>query len=128
MIDIEYVDAYFGNHPLGGRYLGFDAEARSAALAAARRDILASLGREAESDDDAFAAAAVCEQTLHILLHPEFLTAPEPQLASESVNGIGRRSYRGGGIDDPRSRRFAPRALDYLEAILGGSAPLRILR
>jgi len=131
MIDTEYADAYFGEHPSGEKYFAFAAGARAAALAVARRDIHALLGREAEADDDAFAAAAVCEQTLFCLLHPELFTETEtpPRLVSEAVNGIGRRSYRGGTVEsDPRRRRFAPRALEYLETILCGSGTLRFRR
>ena len=132
MIDTEYADAYFGEHPSGEKYFAFAAGARAAALAVARRDIHALLGREAEADDDAFAAAAVFEQTLSCLLHPELFTETEtpPQLVSEAVNGIGRRSYRRAGSveSDPRRRRFAPRALEYLETILGGSGALRFRR
>jgi len=130
MIDIDYADAYFGEHPLGERYFAFERSARAAAVAAAGRDIRAALGREAEEDDDAFAAAAVCEQALHVLLHPELFTMEEaPRLVSEAVNGIGRRSYRyGNAAADPRLARFAPRAVEYLEAILGGGGTLRVGR
>lgn len=131
MIGTDYADAYFGEHPLGERYFAFPAAARAAAFAAARRDIHAALGREAESEDDAFAAAAVCEQTLFCLLHPEVFTETDSpsELASEAVHGIGSRSYRRSSVEtDPRRRRFAPRALEYLEAILGAGGTIRIGR
>ena len=117
MISESYLEKYFARHPLSDKFLAAESSLRSAAFAAARRDLLAVLGREPDESEE-LAAAALCEQTLHILLHPEYFSAAEQELASESVSGIGRRTYFRNREGITAAQRFSPRARDYLAAWL----------
>jgi len=127
MISESYLEKYFAQHPLSEKFQTAESALRSAAFAAARRDLLAVLGREPEETEE-LAAAALCEQTLHILLHPEHLSDAGRELAAESVTGIGRRTYFRNREEHSAGHRLSPRAKDYLAAFLKPCGALKIGR
>lgn len=128
MISETYLEKYFASHPLAEKFLSAESALRTAAFAAARRDILAVLGREPEEEQE-LAAAALCEQTVYILLHPEYLSDNGAEIASESVEGIGRRTYfRQRERSGAAAGHLAPRAAAYLAALLSPGGTLKIGR
>ena len=115
MISIETAVEYFQNHLLGEIFLESSPEQRQAALAMAELDIAGYLDRLPGEEERLF-AAAVCEQAVYLLSHRESLTERKV-LISETVEGLGSRSYAASG---GKTAVLAPRAELYLKHLGGG--------
>lgn len=75
MTNISDLDIFFQNHPLQEQYFQFSAAERAGAAAVAGRDVRAALNyMEIPTDRQDIFTAAVAEQTLFLLLNPEYLT------------------------------------------------------
>ena len=104
MTDIRQIDDYFRNHPLQEQYLKFSVSERTGAANVAARDVAAALDNAAVTGTEQdTVSAAIAEQTIFLLLNPEYLTgtaAPvtgarteallKPLLASRSQITINR--------------------------------------
>lgn len=116
MVSINTLNAFFNEHLLKTEYFSFDSEARLAALRMAEHDVASELGRE--PDESAYLElAAVGEQTIHLLRHGG--SGADAELASEHVEGVGKRTYRNTELP-----AIAPRARRYLRALLGATVPV----
>lgn len=96
MISDTTLQNYFNRHLLAPALNAFSAAERSAACFTADLDVAAVFGRSVNDGDDALLCAAVAEQTIHLLLHRDSLSPAETQtdMVSETIDGIGSRSYR----------------------------------
>ena len=90
---ISDIDAFFAAHPLGEQFSSFSAGERADAAVVAERDVFAAagdvdltVGRRRELYD-----AAIAEQTIFLLLNPEYLTGRNTRLTAESSAGESRR-------------------------------------
>jgi len=117
MISTEALNAFFNEHLLKNEYFACDAESRSAALRMAETDVASEIGREPD-ENEYLALAAVGEQTIYLLRHGGG-AEEKSQLASEQVNGVGRRTYRGSKLPE-----IAPRARRYVRALQGATVEL----
>ena len=115
-MELEKINAFFNDHLLKVEYFGFDTEARRAALRMAEHDVTAELGREPAAEEY-LELAAVGEQTIYLLQHPEAGSAE--RLVSEHVEGVGSRTYAHSEMPG-----IAPRARRYLRALLGPTVQL----
>ncbi len=117
--DLAAADRYFAGHPQGERWRKeLDHEARLGALRIAALDIECTLGTDFIPDSSEVRSAWF-EQALYLVSHPE---APDDgSLQSESVDGIGSRTYTG------KKRFLAPRAEKLLMPYLASLA-VRLIR
>ena len=113
MTTLSVVDAFFNDHLLKIEYFSFDREARQAALNMAAADIRAELGRDPDPADY-LELAALGEQTIHLLRHPDGDSSA--RLTAEKVEGVGSRSFAATSLPE-----IAPRARRYLRALLGAT-------
>jgi len=116
-MEIDTINAFFNDHLLKVEYFKFDSASREAALRMAERDVAAELGR-APGSDDYLEIAAVGEQTIYLLQHPE--QEDGRRIVSERVEGVGSRTY----ADTGELPGIAPRARRYLRALLGSTVTL----
>ncbi len=98
MISDTFLQNYFDRHLLASTLNAFSAAEKSAACFTADLDVAAVFGRSVNDDDGALLCAAVAEQAIHLLLHRDALSPAETQkdLISESIDGVGSRTYRVG--------------------------------
>ncbi|GEM_PF-5884403 len=117
MISEETLQNYFNCHLLATELNAFSATEKSAARFSADLDVAAVLGRSVGDDDDALLIGAVSEQAIHLLMHRSALTRPEStsELSSESIDGVGSRSYH---ICRRDPERLCERAKAYLDGAL----------
>ncbi len=116
MINLDAVNAFFNEHLLKMEYFAFDTDSRTAALRMAEADIGSELGRPPAAENF-LELAAVSEQAIHLLRHPDGDAGS--RLAAENVEGVGGRTYRNSPLPE-----IAPRARRYLRALLGATTPL----
>lgn len=110
----DEADAYFMNHPQGGRWRETaGAAARRGALALAATDLAGYLAVAGIDLSIAGCRQAIFEQALHLLHSPP--ADGRGELAAETIDGVGSRSYRTDSGDD---RRYSPRARMLLEPLL----------
>ena len=112
-MELANIDSFFNDHLLKVEYFNFPAEARTAALHMAERDVAAELGR-IPSATDFLELAAVGEQTIHLLRRPD--RGSSERIVAERVDGVGSRSYAVTELAE-----IAPRARRYLRALLGAT-------
>lgn len=92
-MQLETIDDFFQDHPLKERYFACSEAERAGTAAVAERDILAATAHckiESESDK-AFLLAAIAEQTVFLMLNPEYLTGCYTRTSSLSSGGGTRR-------------------------------------
>lgn len=107
-------DAYFLNHPQGGKWRETaGSAARRGALELAATDLAGYLAVAAIDLSIAGCRQAVFEQALHLLDSPP--ADARGELAAETIDGVGSRSYR---TDPGGDRRYSPRARMLLEPLL----------
>ena len=97
MVSITEADNFFQTHPLREKYLSFTDNERSSTLNVAQTDVMTAF----DSDDIPeeyrdLLISAVAEQTIFLLLNPEYLTGKYENISSENVSG-SRRDFQ----DDP---------------------------
>ena len=113
MIPIETVKEYFDNHLLGEFFLESGSDLMQSAVRMAENDVRSQLLLFV-SENDADYIAAVCEQAVFLLVHKDELT-PKQQLLSESIEGVGSRTYAAGEYRG--TQMIAPRAELFIENI-----------
>ena len=124
MLDIAIADEYFALHLRNAHWSAKSDEERSAALTMAEQDIRLELGGAELDYANVFAVGAVCEQALFLLTSPDAGANPAAAvLQSESVDGIGSRTYRAGV-----NTAIAGRAERFLEQLRGRPGAIRTSR
>ena len=109
-------DAYFRDGLESGEWSARQPEFRRRALVSAQR-ALAALLKVPELDLTRPELKYACfEQALHQLRHPP--RPPEPQLISEEISGLGRRSWAELPVSAPPE--IAPRSMQLLAPLLNG--------
>lgn len=116
MIYLDEADAFFNHHLLSVEYFAFDEELRLSALRMAECDIAAELGHAPDADNP-LELSAVCEQSVFLLRNRG--DDRSSQIVSESVDGVGSRSYQASDLPG-----IAPRARRYLRALLGATVEI----
>ena len=95
MLSDSSTEAYFSHHLLAEKLATFSAAERQNAVKIANLDICSVLGRMVADDDPEELISALCEQAIYLLLNRDALyEAANRELASESIDGLGSRSYR----------------------------------
>lgn len=129
MINREKADEYFSHHLCNGTWSAKSEDERSAALMMAEQDVSLELGGAELDYDNPIALAAVCEQALFLLENGANGIAGQSRgsalVSSESVEGIGSRTYRAGLRESDfaisgRARRF----IELLRGSNGGSVKI----
>ena len=124
MLDLAKADEYFALHLRKSEWSAKSEEERSAALSMAGQDISLELGGTELDYANPFAVGAVCEQALFLLTSPEEGINPVSALIqSESVDGIGSRTYR-----SRANPAIASRAERFLEQLRGRPGAIRTSR
>ena len=124
MLDPAKADEYFALHLRKSEWSEKSEEERSAALSMAEQDISLELGGTELDYANPFAVGAVCEQALFLLTSPEEGINPAAALIqSESVDGIGSRTYR-----SRANPAIASRAERFLEHLRGRPGAIRTTR
>ena len=124
MLDLARADEYFALHLQNAAWSAKSGEERAAALAMAEQDISLELGGAELDFANVFAVGAVCEQALFLLTSPEDGINPVSALIqSESVDGIGSRTYR-----SRSNPAIASRAERFLEQLRGRPGAIRTTR
>ena len=116
MITLEEINNYFSAHLL--RELVFEShqDELTAAAAMAEADVAAYLGFEPEQSSSCY-LAAVCEQTVYLLMHKDQL-AEKQTVVSERVDGLGSRQYA--VPETPAAAVLAPRAILFADSMRSG--------
>ncbi len=105
----NFADSYLAVHPMAARWHTLDSSAQQGALALAAEDIAAYLGGSASNLTNRLQMAAVCEQALYLIREA---AKPDSEIVSETVEGLGTRTYR----NSTESKSFiSGRALALLE-------------
>ena len=74
-MQLSEVDLFFTEHPLKESYFSFSETERAGTLAVAERDVRAvTAGCSFQGEQLEFFQAAIAEQTIFLLLNPEYLT------------------------------------------------------
>lgn len=87
-------DTFFQNHPLKDKYFSFTDSERSACIAVAERDVTAALGNNLPLKNNALQElldAAIAEQTVFLMLNPEYLTGSYTRTSAVTSAGESRR-------------------------------------
>ena len=84
---LNEIDSFFQNHPLKERYFAILDNERAGTAAVAERDVMAAVSTE----DREFLNAAIAEQTIFLILNPEYLTGAYTHTQSLSSGGENRR-------------------------------------
>ena len=91
-MQLTIADEFFNEHPLKEHYFSFSEAERAGTLAVAERDILALLaGSKVTEDEEPFFQAAIAEQSIFLLLNPEYLTGAYTRTVSISSSGHSRK-------------------------------------
>ena len=124
MLSDSSAENYFSNHLLAAKLATFSAAERQNAVRIANTDICSVLGRMVEDSDPAELIAALCEQAIYLLLNRDTLyEAPDRELASEKIDGLGSRSYRKSTA--PRTGNISGRAKELITPFITGTMNLK---
>lgn len=120
-------DAFFATHLDAAYWAAMSSAQKQAALNSAEPEILAHLrGLDAIDATDANQVGAVCEQALFLYRHRAEMesaaAALVAEVVSETVEGLGSRTFKGGAAVKPMLCRGAQ---TYLQLVIG---PLRFVR
>lgn len=87
------IDSFFQNHPLKERYFAVLDNERAGTAAVAERDVMAAVSHceITGTEDREFLNAAIAEQTIFLILNPEYLTGAYTHTQSLSSGGENRR-------------------------------------
>ena len=124
LVSKQDMDEYFSGHLLSEKYFSSDASVISGALAMAENDVASQLDLF-PPENTALFTAAVGEQLIALLSDPGSASAFR-QVASESVEGLGSRSYVCG--KDPAGKVLAPRAEMYIRKLNEMNKKLNLVR
>ena len=116
MITIEEVRNYFSAHLLRELVFESSQDELAAAAAMAEMDIAAYLGFEPEQNSSCY-LAAVCEQTVYLLMHKDQL-AEKQTIISERIDGLGSRQYA--APETTADAVLAPRAILFAGSLRSG--------
>lgn len=105
-MNISEIDAFFQEHPLKERYFSVDVSERAGVAAVAQRDVLAAVAGCTVSGEEAveFLHAAIAEQTIFLMLNPEYLTGCYTAVSTLSSGGVSRKFS---GTASPLGQRAA---------------------
>ena len=89
MMTVIEIDNFFLTHPLSEKYFSFSDVERAGCAAVAERDVRAVLlDVEISTDEEAaFVNPAIAEQTVFLLLNPEYLTGIYSRITAVSSAG-----------------------------------------
>ena len=91
-MQLSIADDFFNDHPLKEHYFSFSEAERAGTLAVAERDILALLaGNRITEAEREFFQAAIAEQSIFLMLNPEYLTGAYTRTVSISSSGYSRK-------------------------------------
>ena len=91
-MQLSKVDEFFSAHPLKEQYFNFSGTERAGTAAVALRDVRSVLaGYTIKDSEQEFFEAAVAEQTIFLLLNPEYLTGAYTRTTSLSSAGNSRK-------------------------------------
>lgn len=105
-MQLTEIDQFFNDHPLKKEYFSAGDSERSGCAAVAERDVLAALGGyepEKAIEKELF-RAAIAEQTIFLLLNPEYLTGAYTRINTLTSAG---NTCRFNGQDSPLGQRAA---------------------
>lgn len=90
---LNEIDSFFQNHPLKERYFAILDNERAGTAAVAERDVMAAVSHcEINGTEDReFLNAAIAEQTIFLILNPEYLIGAYTHTQSLSSGGENRR-------------------------------------
>jgi hypothetical protein len=125
MITVDMADAYFEKHMDKNYWAGLPLETREAVLCMAENDVAAALGFPVNPDVPA-QRYAVCEQAVFLSRNHSKQTGGK-DIASESLDGVGSRSYHFINTENPG---ISPRAAAYIKQAKSGAlrGSLRVYR
>ena len=112
MFDIDEANEYFELHMKRSLWGALSGQKRQAALAAAGNDVKNLLGVNELDETDIYIYCAVFEQAVYLAEYYDVLNRPD-RVASESVDGVGGRTYALSGT----LARISPTAAGFLERI-----------
>lgn len=87
------IDNFFTNHPLAEKYFAFPEADRAGCAAVAQRDVRAALTGcpVSETEENELVFAAIAEQTIFLLLNPEYLVGSYTHLSAVVSAGESKR-------------------------------------
>ncbi len=111
------IDEFFREHPLKESYFKFSESERSGIAAVAQRDVAAAVANVSEISESKqlLLDAAIAEQTVFLMLNPEYLTGT---FTNVSAAGSGDNLRRYSGQSSPLGQRAAA----LIAPLLNGSA------
>ncbi|MEA4863122.1 MAG: hypothetical protein AB7F40_05755 [Victivallaceae bacterium] len=112
MFDINEANEYFELHLKRAFWDDLENQTRQAALTAAINDVKNLLCVDELDETDIYIYCAVFEQAVYLAEYYDVLNRPD-LVASESVEGVGSRSYTAAS----KHLRIAPAAAGFLERI-----------
>ncbi len=103
---ISEINTFFQSHPLKEHYFSVNESERAGTAAVAERDVLAAVSHctVSSEEDRGFLNAAVAEQTIFLILNPEYLTGCYSH--TQSI-GSGADSRRFTSSSSPLGQRAA---------------------
>ncbi|MBN2642845.1 MAG: hypothetical protein JXR78_14425 [Victivallales bacterium] len=115
MINTGYADEYMARHLDAALWNAMTPDKKNACLSMAEYDVCAKLGIDTIDEESVNMLNAVYEQALYLGINYERIKQPV-QVSSESLDGVGNRSYKiASGME------FSPRAQMFIRRISGGN-------
>ena len=111
------IDEFFREHPLKESYFKFSESERSGIAAVAQRDVAAAIANvpEIPENKQLLVNAAIAEQTVFLMLNPEYLTGTYTNISAVG-SGDNLRRYSG------QSSPLGQRAAALIAPLLNGTA------
>ena len=90
---ISEINSFFQSHPLKEHYFNVNESERAGTAAVAERDVMAAISHCTISTDEerGFLNAAIAEQTIFLILNPEYLTGCYSHASSVGSGGDARK-------------------------------------
>lgn len=90
---LSEINSFFQSHPLKEQYFSVNENERAGTALVAERDVMAALGHctIASAQEREFLNAAIAEQTIFLILNPEYLTGAFSHTLSIASGGENRR-------------------------------------
>lgn len=114
-LTVNQAAEYLEHHLDRDTWTEADETSRQAALTLAATDVASRLGLDAPDETSSLQCQAVFEQTVFLLRHFDRLNRAGGEIASESLDDAGSRSYR----PDPHPG-LSPRAMQLIRRLTGG--------
>ena len=90
---LSEINSFFQSHPLKEQFFSVNESERSGMALVAERDVMAAIGNRqiASAQEREFLNAAIAEQTIFLILNPEYLTGTFSHTQSVGSAGENRR-------------------------------------